>query len=157
MQVFIPYPDIKRSVQSLDYRRLGKQRVECLQINNALEYRKTNNLFKENGKKRGWLNHKCTLMWVGKEQFLRLYAIACCEEWKARGYTDNLMPRFKAQFAASTQFPFVPEWWGNAAIHKSHRSMLVQKLPEHYSQVFTDYDSDNPEYVWVVPNGVHYV
>ena len=101
------------------------------------------------------INAAC--MWVGKEQFLRLYAIACCEEWKARGYTDNLMPRFKAQFAASTQFPFVPEWCAMTLFTKSHRSMLVQKLPEHYSQVFTDYDSDNPEYVWVVPNGVHNV
>src|SRR4030042_2517495 len=32
MQTFLPYPDFKKSLQALDYRRLGKQRVEAYQI-----------------------------------------------------------------------------------------------------------------------------
>ena len=32
MQTFLPYPDFARSAQALDMRRLGKQRVEVLQI-----------------------------------------------------------------------------------------------------------------------------
>lgn len=28
MQTFLPYPDFKKSAQCLDYRRLGKQRVD---------------------------------------------------------------------------------------------------------------------------------
>jgi hypothetical protein len=35
MQTFLPYPDFARSAACLDYRRLGKQRVECLQIHRA--------------------------------------------------------------------------------------------------------------------------
>ena len=32
MQTFLPYPDFKQSAACLDYRRLGKQRVEGVQI-----------------------------------------------------------------------------------------------------------------------------
>ena len=32
MQTFLPYKDIQKSVKCLDYRRLGKQRVEAMQI-----------------------------------------------------------------------------------------------------------------------------
>ena len=32
MQTFLPYPDFKKSLQTLDYRRLGKQRIEAYQI-----------------------------------------------------------------------------------------------------------------------------
>jgi len=36
MQTFLPYPDFKRSAQVLDRQRLGKQRVENLQLMTAL-------------------------------------------------------------------------------------------------------------------------
>ena len=36
MQVFLPYPDFKKSLESLDNKRLGKQRVEAKQILNVL-------------------------------------------------------------------------------------------------------------------------
>jgi hypothetical protein len=32
MQTFLPYADFERSARSLDPRRLGKQRVECIQV-----------------------------------------------------------------------------------------------------------------------------
>ena len=32
MQTFLPYPDFRESLESLDYKRLGKQRVEALQL-----------------------------------------------------------------------------------------------------------------------------
>lgn len=36
MQTFLPYPDFAQSAACLDNKRLGKQRVECLQILRAL-------------------------------------------------------------------------------------------------------------------------
>ena len=36
MQTFLPYPDFERSAKVLDNKRLGKQRVEVLQILNVL-------------------------------------------------------------------------------------------------------------------------
>ena len=39
MQIFLPYKSFKKSAEVLDYQRLGKQRVEALQIiNNAHDY-----------------------------------------------------------------------------------------------------------------------
>jgi len=32
MQTFLPYPDFERSARALDLKRLGKQRVECIQV-----------------------------------------------------------------------------------------------------------------------------
>jgi len=37
MQTFLPFPDFKKSASCLDYKRLGKQRVEGLQILNAIQ------------------------------------------------------------------------------------------------------------------------
>lgn len=32
MQTFLPYADFERSARTLDLKRLGKQRVECIQV-----------------------------------------------------------------------------------------------------------------------------
>jgi hypothetical protein len=49
MQTFLPVANFKESAKILDYRRLGKQRVEARQILNALQ-----------GKSKGWANHPAT-------------------------------------------------------------------------------------------------
>ena len=64
MQTFLPYPDFKKTAKCLDYRRLGKQRVECKQILNALQKRKGGIT------KGGWVNHPATKMWEDDFQAL---------------------------------------------------------------------------------------
>ena len=54
MQTFLPYPDDRASAADLDDRRLGKQRVETLQILRALTWRTY-----------GWQNHPAVRMWRG--------------------------------------------------------------------------------------------
>ena len=56
MQTFLPYRDFKQSFRVLDYRRLGKQRVEAHQVLNVLLGRTTTG---------GWRNHPITRMWDG--------------------------------------------------------------------------------------------
>ena len=62
MQTFLPYPSMGQSVRCLDYRRLGKQRVEALQILNALD-----------GKSKGWTNlhasHRSNLLKKDPEHY----------------------------------------------------------------------------------------
>ena len=41
----------------------------------------------------------------------------------------------------------LPPWLGDADFHRSHRSSLLNKEPEWYSDVFTDVSPDLP-YVW---------
>ena len=68
MQTFLPYPDFKQSAACLDYRRLGKQRVEGVQILKAILGEKS-----LNGKPyKGWLNHPATLMWKPYPDALKL-------------------------------------------------------------------------------------
>jgi hypothetical protein len=119
----------------LDRRRLGKQRVEALQILRALQ-----------GKSLGWVNHPAVRMWRGYETALAFYGWAMCDEWLDRGYVDNC----RAEFIAAVNSPIVnPPWFGDEAFHRSHQSNLVRKLPEHYRPFFPDVPDDLP-YVWPV-------
>ena len=82
MQTFLPYKSFDESLKSLDYRRLGKQRVEAMQILNVLLGRTET---------KGWSNHPITRMWEGYEPSLQLYFNMCVEEWVNRGYNNNML------------------------------------------------------------------
>lgn len=56
MQTFLPYPDFAQSAKVLDRQRLGKQRLEVLDIINALLCIK-----------QGWKNHPIVKAWRGYE------------------------------------------------------------------------------------------
>ena len=130
MQTFLPYPSMGLSVRCLDYRRLGKQRVEALQILNALD-----------GKSKGWVNHPDTKMWRGYEAALRFYRDLCIEEWVRRGY-KNTMQKEDAHRVIR-----LPPWLGDESLHASHRSYLLKKDPQHYGQFGWSAPHDLP-YVW---------
>lgn len=143
MQTFLPYADFAKSAATLDYRRLGKQRVEAWQILNTLL----------NGSKTGWANHPAVLMWKGYEFALIEYGIAICLEWiYNRNYRDTLLAKFQ-----NTLYDIIdecgpmilPPWVGDPAFHASHRSNLLRKDPVYYSK-FKWTEPDNLEYVWPV-------
>jgi hypothetical protein len=145
MQTFLPYPDYESSAKALDYRRLGKQRVECKQILSAMR--------KQSG---GWVNHPATRMWRGYEVELATYGYYMCREWVGRGYNDTLMPYFLNILDAADEDGYdprdprrVPPWLGDEAFHASHRSNLLRKDPAYYSQ-FKWSEPPDMEYVWPV-------
>jgi len=121
MQTFLPHKKYKKSARCLDYKRLGKQRVECKQIYLALT----------NGG--GWVNHPAVQMWKGHEYQLLKYAIAITEEWISRGYNDSLLPFFRTEIETFGMCK-KPTWMGNKKFHNSHKFMLMKKDPEHYGQ-----------------------
>lgn len=134
MQTFLPYPSFTRSARVLDYRRLGKQRIEAKQILKALsgEYPKA------------WRNHPVTKMWVGHEYQLCQYAIAMCQEWIRRGYVDNQLPWFQAQ-SKRYKNTKLPAWIGRRKFHAAHRSNLLRKNAEFYNR-----------YCWKEPTTLDY-
>ena len=141
MQTFLPYEDFTKSAQSLDYRRLGKQRVETLQLLAALF-----------GEKQGWRNHPAAKMWEGSEYWLVVYGLQICSEWTDRGYKDTCAEKIdsyrqKALQQGKTQYP---SWLGDEAFHRSHRANLVRKNYEYYSPQFLDIGDDDVdmEYIW---------
>lgn len=139
MQTFVPYDDFAQSAQSLDYRRLGKQRVEVLQILQTLTPL-------ESGRKtHGWRNHPATKMWQNNINGLAAYGVAICNEWILRGYKDTCLAKIRASFAPdATDLPF---WWGNEAVHASHRANLLRKDADFYGQYGWTEDPSLP-YVW---------
>lgn len=142
MQTFLPYPDFERSAKVLDNRRLGKQRVETLQI------LKVNSLVSErkNGNKIAWENHPAVLMWRGYNNALFSYLQCICEEWKHRGYVDTCLEKAKQYITSNFELPW---WLGNEEFHLSHQSNLLRKFPDHYGSYFVNVPDDLP-YVWPV-------
>lgn len=141
MQTFLPSPSYIESAQMLDYRRLGKQRVECKQILLALRKRQG-----------GWVNHPATKMWRGYEYELASYGACMCREWAQRGYRDSLLPFFETwawmqeQQGDETR---IPPWLGDERVHASHRSNLLRKDPKYYAR-FGWVEPDDMPYVWPV-------
>ena len=145
MQTFVPYSDPQAVAAVLDPQRLGKQRVECLQILNALT-----------GRSRGWTNHPATKMWRGYERGLVRYALAMCRRWVALGYADScrqsLLTVAEAEFGPGLRVVAtapMPPWLDDARVQISHRSNLVRKKPEHYGPIWPEVRNDLP-YLWPV-------
>ncbi|WP_427016015.1 MSMEG_6728 family protein [Pseudarthrobacter sp. P1] len=144
MQTFLPYPDFAASAAVLDRSRLGKQRVETLQLLRALtipDY--------------GWQRHPATRMWMGHVPGLAGYGLAIADEWMARGNADSTRANileFAPELAAGTRAAALalPPWLGDEAFHRSHRSNLVRKDPGHYGPLFPNCMADL-EYVWPEP------
>ena len=132
MQTFLPYSSFSKSFKVLDYRRLGKQRVEAKQILNVLLDRTTT---------KGWRNHPIVRMWDGYAPSLQLYHNLCITEWIHQGYNNNM------ELEDITDPIIYPHWLGNKSFHSSHRANLLRKDYEYYSQFGWDEDSENP-YTW---------
>ena len=133
MQTFLPYPDFVASAATLDNRRLGKQRVEVLQILNVLT----------DPTRKAWRNHPAVLMWRGHEGALVRYGVAICEEWQSRGFKDTVKEKLLSRNIPNTENP---PWIGNEPIHSTHRASLLRKDPDHYAQFgWTDQADD---YIW---------
>jgi len=133
MQTFLPYPSFSQTAKCLDYRRLGKQRIEAKQILQTLL-----------GESDGWKNHPAVKMWRGYSSALARYGFDICVEWVARGYKDNQ----RNWFFEKMFYPGVenPPWLGDPVFHASHRSNLLRKAPEWYGQ-----------FGWTEPNDLSYI
>lgn len=137
MQTFLPDKDFATSARMLDSRRLGKQRVECLQILNAL-----------NGHGKGWRNHPCTKMWRGYSYALATYGLAICTEWSMRGYQDTCAEKivrvvdtdWKYSRACTDNKVLWPAWLGDERLHSSHRQALMVKAEDRYFDTGKDDD-----------------
>lgn len=144
MQTFLPFADFRESAAVLDTSRLGKQRVEALQVLRALvipEY--------------GWQSHPAIRMWMGHVPALTMYGLAMADEWMKRGHPDNTRDNI-AEFAPQAAHPeyasriVMPPWLGHEDLHVSHRSKLISKDPKFYSQLFPGTE-EKLEYVWPEP------
>jgi hypothetical protein len=146
MQTFLPYPSFDRSASVLDPVRLGKQRVEALQIHRAL----IRPVY-------GWKHHPAVLMWDGHEEALLAYATAVCQEWCRRGHPDTCLAQMLDESRVGAprgqrtlrEGGNLPSWLGRRSFHRAHQSALVRKDPRWYRPYFPRVPDDLP-YVWPV-------
>jgi hypothetical protein len=145
MQTFVPLESFTESARVLDLKRLGKQVIEAGQIARALadpEY--------------GWQSHPATRMWRGHMIALLDYTVAVGDEWERRrgkphGALANLWTWIGDRAIQLDELDSdLPAWWGDAAVHSSHRANLLRKDPEHYG-VFGWTEDPEEGYVWPAP------
>lgn len=146
MQTFLPLPDFAATAASLDRARLGKQRVENLQILKAMVIPGY-----------GWAHHPAVKMWAEWKPAFYAYHRAIIHEWvTVRGYKDTCLEKFERvlfrhfelnpEDALDESMPF---WVGDGKFHLAHQSNLIRKMPEHYALLFPGVP-DDLEYVWPV-------
>jgi hypothetical protein len=154
MQTFLPVADFTESARLLDSPRLGKQRVETLQVLRALELPDY-----------GWASHPVVHMWRGRTAGLAAYGLAMVAGWRERGFADttevqigefapDVVGRPQEELAAAG---LLPSWLGDDALHLSHRSNLIAKDPAFYRPRFTELFGPEPDdlpYVWPGPDDV---
>jgi hypothetical protein len=166
MQTFLVSPNFAESASVLDNKRLGKQRVECLQILQTLAfgpYQLWDHTIKKwipaiekeynarkftHARKTPWYNHPAVRMWRGHTNALAHYGQVICEEWCKRGFKDACTDKIAAFFTAN-EAGNDPVFIGNPDFHASHRSNLLRKDPDHYSQ-FGWTEPNNLPYIWPV-------
>jgi hypothetical protein len=148
VQTFLPYADFAATARVLDLRRLGKQRVEALQVLRALTVPGY-----------GWQHHPVVRIWRGYEEALTRYGLEICRQWVCKGHRDTCAASLGTDFTAATGLEMprtqaeladagaLPPWLGDPSFHRSHRSALVRKNPGYYRPLFPDVPDDLP-YVW---------
>ncbi|PTA43293.1 MSMEG_6728 family protein [Micromonospora sp. RP3T] len=149
MQTFLPYPDFLASARALDQKRLGKQRVEAIQVLRGLtrpDY--------------GWRNHPAVKMWAGYEEALTRYGLDMCAVWCEPGRADTCAATLATDLAAACGLTTIrtqdalaatgdlPPWLGRDDLHRSHRSSLLRKDPAHYAPLFPADTPPDLDYVW---------
>lgn len=121
VNTFIVSDDYETTAKLLDYKRLGKQRVEAMQLINILENKTTT----------GWKNHPATKMWIGNVNELKKYTNAMITEWTDRGYKNTMKLYDTSNEDTST--PWFVLW---KPLQYSHMASLVRKNREYYLPLF---------------------
>ena len=134
MQTFICESDLGLSMSRLDFRRLGKQRVEAKQILIALR-----------DSTYGWQNHPAVRMWRPYGQMLRGYYNLALREWIRRGYQNHMAEEAEAEYTTPA--------WVTPEFIRAHRSNLLRKDPKWYGGFGWGDIPHDLAYVWPQAGG----
>ncbi len=131
MNVFMPYPDLRKSVECLDPRRLGNQ-----------VYREGLTLIRG-----GWSRHPAALIWADHKRALTQYCLFGLEELERRG---RFYPHHKEAFQkyllefADTGLPDIVK---DDRFCARHRAALLFKDFDYYKR-FGWTEEPKIEYIW---------
>jgi len=150
VNTFVTHDDPVQCAKNLDYRRLGKQRVEAKQILDIL-------LKPENPEDstKAWSHHPAVLMWRGYTNGLKFYLNCMIEEWVHRGYNNNMNLEEYAVSASGdskeTGPPVIklPWWFTCRQFQLAHQCALLRKDNKYYQDVFTLTKEEKEQYFLV--------
>jgi hypothetical protein len=142
VNTFCVSKDVDVCAKALDWRRLGKQRVEAKQIYDVVT-----------GVKTGWRNHPACKMWMGYPDALAIYCNAMISEWIRRGYKNNMPMLPTSKPVDEVEFP---AWFGWSPVVFSHMASLNRKdpvfytfdIPEEYARLGYVWPSALPPDTW---------
>ncbi|MDY7085837.1 MAG: MSMEG_6728 family protein [Actinomycetota bacterium] len=146
MQTFLPYAGFVASAKVLDAKRLGKQRVETVQVLRGLTVPGY-----------GWRHHPAVKMWRGYEEALVRYGLDMTGVWTGTGRADTTATTLLADLGTGAEIRGqqalaeageLPPWLGDPAVHRSHQSALLRKDPDFYRPLFGPDVPDDLPYVW---------
>jgi len=120
INTFLPYACFRKSAESLDNQRLGKQRVECLQLARAIAYQQSS-----------WRSHPAAVMWQPYLNCLIYYGMTVCKVWQEKGFRDSvwtdLYMMLDIPYDEGMKNTTYPSWLGSNKLHSSHRANLLRK------------------------------
>lgn len=137
VNTFMPYADFRRVARALDKKRLGKQRVEAMQIINILD---------GSTKKKGFSYHPVVAMWREHLDALRYYYNCMVKEWVRRGFKNTM------KFYEVPKKIKVPWFAKSRALQMTHRASLLRKEPAYYSSIFTGVPKKYMRYSYIWPS-----
>lgn len=130
---FLPYADFPQTARSLDYCRLGAQRLAAKQILITLFHGGPD------------IRRPAVKMWKGYERALAHYGVIICDEWKSRHGCDYIGKVFRDVLGAGIDLDYERPWWlGDETFHKSHRSFLLRKYPTYYRKLWPELTAHLP-------------
>jgi hypothetical protein len=141
----LPYADFTKTAMTLSNYDLVKQWADGYLILDTLI-----------AKRDRWKNHNAVVMWRGAEVMLWKYVTAICLEMQDRelgGYneitevSELVVDALTMGKLDATNKNYQPWWLGVDGLHRSHRSMLLQKDPAWYGRKFNDV-KPGLGYVW---------
>lgn len=122
MQIFLPFPDIYKSLACLDRVRLCKQRVEVRQLINIHDG------YKPAGH---WAKHPILKMTCGYLEFIIDYYNKTLTEFEDRGYHNIKLHRIPNNYGTI----YEPWWFGDSTFHLSHQANLLRKAIDDASGI----------------------
>lgn len=122
-----------KSLRPLDDARLSKQRQDALRILKGLmgDPEVPHHLSQDG--------------WVGFEYPLGVYGMSACSEWQnKRGHRDRLAFEIHEILESMPHEMTVPPWMEDLNFHRSHRSYLIRKWPQHYAPMWPNTPENMP-------------
>ena len=133
MQVFHPYKSALKSIQCLDNSRMGKQRLECIQILLA-----NNNIDTEWEVPKSVPPHKNVVLWKNYSGYLFYYLGILLNEWEDRGMKNfvcrGMYEKLRNIYGLQENTKR-PRFIDNKFIQTQRLSLLNKKM-EHYYKFF---------------------